>query len=296
MTSVSSLTDRPSYTRGIVLMIIAVMLFVLMDSTTKYLGQSYPVLQIVWARNTFHLLAFVIFLRFRWKGRIRTARPVLQLVRSSLLVLATFLFTQALRTVPLADASAVLFLAPILVTAFSVPILGERVGIRRWICVLVGFGGAMVVVRPGLGVMQVGALFALGTAVTYCFYMITTRILSRTDNALTTIVLSSVVGAVGCSIAVPFYWQPPDTLAWFLMVGLGVVGAISHYLLVLAFEAAPAAVVSPLDYTRLIWAAAVGYFLFGDFPDIWTILGACIIAASGLYILHRERSGAPIAK
>ncbi len=293
MTDAESVPARGAvgHLRGIVLMLVAVMLFVAMDTTIKHLGARYPVTEVVWARYVFHLLVLVVLLGRRFGRALRTRRPGLQLVRSALLVGATLLFTKGVTLIPLADASAVFFMAPIAVTAFSMPLLGERVGFDRWVGVAAGFAGALVIIRPGTGMMQVGALFPLAAALCYGLYMIATRALSRSDDAVTTIVITAFIGSLVMTVLVPFSWTPPTAFDWGLMVGLGVVGALSHYLLILAFEAAPAAVVSPFDYTRLLWATAAGYFFFGDLPDGWTVLGAAIIAASGLYILRREYRG-----
>ena len=275
--------------RGIVLMLIAVGLFVVMDTTAKYLSQSYSVLEVMWARYLFHALTLVVFLRKRLIFTLRTERPLLQLLRSTTLLAGTGFFVFGISFIPLADASAIFFLAPILVTALSMPLLGERVGLRRWIGVLIGFIGAAIVIRPGTGMMNVGSLLILAAAFVYAIYMITTRVLNRTDSALTTTVYSSVVGTVACCIAAPFVWVMPDAKSWALMVMLGILGAISHYILILSFRYAPAAVVSPFDYSRLIWSVLFGVIIFGDIPDVWTIVGSLVIAASGLYILHREQ-------
>lgn len=277
-----------SYTRGILLMLVAVVLFVAIDTMSKYLGRAYPVVEVTWARYFFHFLTFALFLRTRLIGAFRTRRPVLQLVRSAFLVAASLFFIKGLTLIPLADASAIIFMAPILVTALSWPILGETVGFKRWISIGAAFLGALVIIRPGTSVMQVGALYPLATSVCYAIYMIATRSLAKTDDSMTTSVFSAFVGAVACSAIVPFQWVAPSSTDWIVFVAIGVVGGISHFLLILAFEAAPAAVVSPLDYSRLIWAAVVGYLMFGDLPDMWTVAGAGIIVASGLYILRHD--------
>jgi drug/metabolite transporter (DMT)-like permease len=279
------------HVRGIALMLAAVTLFVAMDSTIKYLGSYYSVIEIVWARYVFHLAVLVLLLGAHLRRAFRPKRLWLQLVRSAFLVAATLLFTKGVTLIPLADASAIFFMAPIVVTAFSMPLLKERVGFARWVGVAVGFLGAVIIIRPGTGMMQVGALFPLAAAVCYALYMIATRALSRSDDALTTILFTAFVGSAACSLVVPFSWSPPTAFHWTLLVGLGVVGALSHYLLILAFEAAPAAVGSPFDYSRLPWATAAGYMIFGDLPDLWTVAGAGIIVGSGLFILRREYRG-----
>ena len=259
-----------------------------MDATSKYLSQFYPVFQIVWARYFFQAaLVFVVF-GPRLPQLAKTRRLGMQLLRSAILLVASALFIFGLRRLPLADGSAIIFLAPLIVTALSVPLLKERVGPRRWAAVIVGLIGALIIVRPGMGVMQTAALFPVGTAVLYAFYMIATRLLSHTDSAVTTLIYTACVGAVVMSAVVPFVWQTPDMKGWFLMVMLGFLGGGCHFALIKAFEAAPASVVTPFEYSRLIWATALGFVVFGDLPDGWTIVGAVLIVAAGLYVFRRE--------
>lgn len=270
-------------------MLLTALLFVSMDALAKQLSQVYPVAQVVWARYLFHVLLMALFLGRRLPATLRTGRLGLQLLRSLFLLAATALFFTAISLMPLAETSAIMFVAPILVTALSLPLLGERVGPRRWTGVLVGFTGALIIIRPGGGAVQAAALFALGGATSYALYQITTRLLSRSDPPLTTLAYSASLGALASSAAVPFFWVAPDFTGWVTMVGLGLFGGLGHFTLIKAFEAAPAATVTPFGYTSLIWATLYGFFLFGDLPDLWTVVGAAVIAGSGLYIFHREQ-------
>lgn len=289
MSSHSFSPSRPeSGGQGIAWMLLTSFMFVTLDALAKQLTQVYPVPQVVWARYVFHVLILAVFLGRRLRATLRTRRLGLQLLRSLFLLGATGLFFSALSFIQLAEASAIMFVAPLLVTALAVPLLGERVGPRRWASVLVGFLGALIIIRPGGGTVQIAALFALGAAGSYALYQITTRLLSHSAAPLTTLAYSAALGALVSSAAVPFFWVAPDFTGWVTMVGLGLIGGLGHFTLIKAFEAAPAATVTPFGYASLIWATLYGFLMFGDLPDLWTVVGAAIIAGSGLYIFHRE--------
>jgi drug/metabolite transporter (DMT)-like permease len=229
----------------------------------------------------------------RWSAVMRTGRPGLQLVRSMLLLGSTFFFFLAVKFIPLASATAIGFVGPLLVTALSVPLLGETVGPRRWAAVAVGFVGVLVIIRPGPGMFSGTAHWAIAlpllVAVCFALYQISTRILSRTDSWTTTLFYSASVGAVVMSTLVPFHWRTPDLEGWAWMAVLGAIGGFGHSMMIKAFTAAPASSLAPFTYLQIIWSTAVGFLAFGDFPDGWTLLGAAIVAASGLYVLSRER-------
>jgi drug/metabolite transporter (DMT)-like permease len=274
--------------RGIAWMLFSVLIAAGMDATSKYLSQFYPVMQIVWARYAFQAIPLMLVLAPRLPRLMRTTRLGMQLVRSALLLGATITFITGLKKLPLTEASTILFLAPLIVTALSVPMLGERVGPRRWLAVAAGFLGAMIVIRPAGEVVNLWVAFPLATAFLYAFYMVATRQLSRTDSSLTTLVYTGLVGTLVMSAIVPFDWVAPDARGWALMVLLGIMGSLNHFALILAFRSAPAAVISPFDYSRLIWATVLGFLLFGHLPDGWTILGATVIVGAGLYVYRRE--------
>jgi drug/metabolite transporter (DMT)-like permease len=295
-TPFASFTGLSDSRRGILWMLFTTLAFVAMAATAKYLSQTYPVPQIVWARYTFHAVVLMVLFRRRLPGLMRTQRLGLQITRSSFLVCATVLAFFALRVMPLADAVAIWSITPILVTALSVPLLGEQVGPGRWAGVVAGFAGALIIIRPGFGVMQIAALLPVGAAVSLAFYHLATRALAGTDKPLTTIVYTVSVGLVVATGAIPFYWVTPDAPAWTLMVGLGLLGVIAHFSLIKSFEVATAATVIPYTYANLIWATVFGLVIFGDLPDLATVTGAGVIVASGLYIFHRERQRRPPAK
>jgi len=268
----------------------ATLLFVGLDALAKYLSQSYPVAQIVWARYAALVVLLAFYVGRRLPTVLRTQRLGLQVWRSVALMATTGLFFSALSFIPLADATAIMFVAPILVTALSMPLLGERVGPRRWASIVVGFGGALIIIRPGTTAMDPAALHALAAATCYALYQIATRRLSRSDPPITTLFYSALVGAGLASLIVPFDWVAPRSLGDGLaLAALGLLGGLGHFLLIKAFDAAPAATVSGFGYFTLVWATLLGFAAFGDLPDLWTVVGALVIAGSGLYILHRER-------
>lgn len=275
---------------GIVLMGSATMMFACLDAQAKYLSQELPVLQVAWGRYFVNFVVVaLVFLPRRGLRLLRTYRLGLQLGRSVLLVCCTVLFFLAISQMPLADAIALGFVSPLLVTALSVPLLGEQVGARRWTAVAIGFVGAMIIVRPGLGVMHWAAGLVLLMAVFYALYQIFTRKLGVTEDPWTTLFYSAMVGAAALTAAMPFVWVTPPTLWHAMMLAdLGIFGGFGHYLLILAFRRAPAAVLAPLTYLSLPWGVVTGYLVFGDFPDAWTFAGSGVLIATGLYILYRE--------
>lgn len=285
--AITARVDNPRL--GILWMLVALALFISMDTCAKVLGQTYNPLQVVWGRYFFHVVILALFLGRRLPATVRTKRPGLQLARSLMLFTTTFCFFTGLQWLQLAETSAVMFVSPLIVTALSVPILKEPVGPRRWAGVVVGFVGALVIIRPGTDVMQVAAVWPLAAASIYACYQITTRYVGATEPVLTSLVYSALVGAITSSLLVPFVWQMPDARGWVLMATTGLLGGISHFSMIKALSYAPAAVVSPFSYTSLMWATLLGYMVFGDLPDMWTLVGAAIIAGSGLYIFHREQ-------
>lgn len=286
----STAAGAPSTVRGILFMLAAGLTFVLMDAGGKHMTQSLPVMEVVWGRYLFHLLALPLFLGgARMRDALRSARPGLQILRSWLLLGSTFFFFLAIKYIPLADATAIGFVGPLFLTALSVPLLGEHVGIRRWTAVSIGFASVLIIIRPGFGMVHWAVIMPLVTAACFAFYQIATRILSRSDGPATTYFYSATVGMVVSSVIVPFEWQTPDLQGWIGLAFIGVTGGLAHYLMIRAFALAPASLLAPFSYAQLIWSVAIGFFWFGDFPDSWTLIGAAVICASGLYVLHRER-------
>ncbi|MFT5219124.1 MAG: drug/metabolite transporter (DMT)-like permease [Planctomycetota bacterium] len=270
-------------------MLLTMLLFVTMDAIAKYLLQVFDLVQVVWARFFMHILWVVIYMFFARSMQFRSNRIGLQLTRSVLLFTVTIFFFLGISSIQLATASTIMYLAPILVTLFAIPLLGEKVGLRRGISVAVGFIGALITVRPGMDGFQIGLLYMLVAAFAHSFYLIATRKIRIYDQPLTSLFYTAITGALVMSFIVPFYWQWPDAKHWLLFIAMGFVGSASHLCLIQAFKSAPASVVAPFTYSSLIWALSFGYILFDELPDRWVLLGATLIIGSGLYIFYREQ-------
>lgn len=279
---------------GIALQLVAIAFFVAMDTTTKLLTASYSVPQLMFARFLFHLLFVALLLRLLtgslpWRSRA----PRLQAARSLSLVAANFIFSHALIYLPLADATAVGFASPLLTVALAAWWLRERVSPRRWLGVCIGLVGVAVALRPpfltGGPLPHWSILLPLGTAACFAVYQVMTRRLATIDDPRTTVLHTGFAGALVTSLAQPMVWLWPDAIGWVGLVALGVLGAAGHWLLIAAFARAPASLLSPLSYSQLLWAALASALLFGDLPDVFTLLGASIIAAGGLLVALPER-------
>jgi drug/metabolite transporter (DMT)-like permease len=208
-------------------------------------------------------------------------------------MMTTGLFNAGIRTIPLATATTIMFLSPILVTVLSVTVLKERVGPRRWIGVAIGFLGAVIVVQPGSGTLGLGAALLLVAALLNASYQIITRKVRVYDNPMTSLVYTAAAGAVVTSLIVPWYWDWPSPAGWLLFIWAGLAGGVGHLCLIQAFRHAPASVVAPFTYSSLIWATLSGWLVFSEWPARWTWVGAALIIGSGLYIYHRERKQHP---
>ena len=286
---------RQNAAQGIMFMCLAILIMPVMNGMAKSLTVDHPVAMVVWARFTGHLVAMtLVFWPSRGWRLFKTARPAVQLARSAIMFLSNGCYIGALSVVALATASAIMFTAPLIVTALSVPLLGERVGIRRWTAVIVGFFGALIIIRPGLDTPGFdatgpGLVLLLVSAACFAVYQILTRKLSDRDSAETMIVYMPLTGAIAMSCAMPFVGVIPEGWSnWTLFILVGVLGGFTQYFVAKSLEQAPASVVSPYLYGELLVAAIVGFAIFGDFPDTWTWVGAAVIAASGIYIAYRE--------
>jgi len=276
---------------GIALMCGAVACFACLDATGKYLNHHMDTMQVVWSRYTGAFLLALIFLNpINRPGMLVTRRPFLQIGRSALLLFSTALNFIALRYLQLDEALSILFSTPFIVAVLCGPLLGEWVGWRRWTAIAVGFLGVLLVTRPGFGGIHPAALLSLGSAVCYAVYVISTRVLARTDSNETTLFYSNLVGAVAMLPVIPFVWSTPENaLVVALMVLIGALGSVGHYLLIVGHRLAPASVLAPFIYTQLVWTTTLGFLVFGDVPHRWTIVGGLIVVSSGLYLLNRER-------
>jgi drug/metabolite transporter (DMT)-like permease len=277
---------------GIALMIASGLAFVLLDSTAKHLVRSYPVIEVVWARYFFSLVTvFTLLPRYGLVGLVGTARLDLQAGRGALILVTTLLAFVALRFLPIADTYAISFVAPLMVAAASVPLLGETIGRGQWLAILGGFLGVLLVVRPGLGAFSWAAGLPLLMAVANVAVQIMTRKMSLGERAATTMFYTSLAGSVGMSVLLPFVWAPPTVAAWCLMALMGAGGFAGQLLMFLAFRAAPASLVSPFSYTQIVWAIPIGWLAFGDLPDAATLCGGAIVVLSGLALARLGRQG-----
>jgi len=266
-------------------------LFSCLDTTAKYLNTRMETLEIVWARYTgAFVLAFIVSNPVSRPDLLRTSRPGLQIVRSTLLLASTILGFFALKYLRLDQTMTILFSTPFFVAVLSGPFLGEWVGWRRWTAIAVGFVGVLVVIRPGVGGIHPAAILSLIGAVLYALYNVATRLLARTDSTQTTLFYSNLVGALAMLPLLPAVWTTPtDPLVIGLMLLIGALASFGHYLLIMAIRLAPPMILSPFIYSQLVWSIALGYLVFGDVPDHWTLIGSAIVVSSGLYMLYREQ-------
>jgi drug/metabolite transporter (DMT)-like permease len=278
--------------RGILLILLANLGFAGMDAVSKTLTMEYSVAQILWIRFAF-FAGFATVLAVRRGGSViaqfKTTRPVFQTARALLLVAEIGCFILAFRYMQLAETHSIGAVFPLVITALSALWLGEQVGVRRWTAVAIGFLGMLVILRPGLAVFDPIALLPLAGATMFAVYQVMTKVIARTDNMVTILLYTGWIGFLAMSFFGPFHWVWPDAKGWGLLLLAGLLGSIGHATVIKALEIAPASVLQPFNYTLLVWATGIGFVVFGDLPDLWTVVGAAIIVASGLYVWWRER-------
>ena len=275
--------------KAIIFSLLGWMFLPIMDGFAKFLSDDLPILQITWARYFFTVVFTLPIMMFFFKKQlVWSDKPKLQILRGLILLSANICFFYAISIISLAKALTLAFVAPLIVTAFSPIMLGEKVGFRRWTAVVVGFIGSLVVIRPGFVELNFASLAALGTGILYGFYLIITRKLSTSDNPLLTLLMTGMVGAILVSAIIPFYWVKPSLEQWSLMAGIGVFACIGHLFLILSLKYADASKLAPLGYTEIIPNVLIGYYFFSELPDNWTYVGLFIIILSGLYISRRE--------
>ncbi len=283
-------TTAGGHLRGVLSMLVAVAAFSLMDASMKMLAPHYPPMQVAAMRGLTSLPLVLLWalidggpmqlVRIRWP---------LHLLRGVLSVIMLVAFVYGLQTLPLAETYSLFFVAPLLITALAVPILGERVGWRRWLAILIGLCGTLIVLRPsGQGMLSLGGLAVIVAATGYALSAITVRVLGRTDSTQSMVVWMMTMLSV-FSLALAWHeWIPVDAADWKAIAMLGVTGAVGQYGITYAFGNAPASVIAPLEYTALIWGLGLDWFLWGTLPDRWMLAGAAVIVVCGLYLLRRE--------
>ena len=285
---------RQSATLGTMTMCAGVAFLCTNDAIAKELTTTYSPLQILFLRNII-ALPFAIALA-RWLGgrpALVSYKPLAHFLRGGLWIIAATMFFSSLSMLGLAEATALAFVAPILITALSALVLKETVGPRRWLAVLVGFCGVLIVVRPGSATFQPASLLALGTAFFYALLMLGSRLVDARESVWTMLLYLTGSSAVLLSFIVPFIWVPVRTEDWLLFAGVAIFGTAGITMITQAFRMAPASIIAPLDYTALIWASLLGWLFWGDLPDLATYLGAAIIAGSGIFIVLREARTKP---
>ena len=276
---------------GIILVIWAGVLLATMDALSKQLTGSFDTVQVLWGRYFFHtLIIFVVLSRKLDFSFLKSRQPYLQLRRSIMLIGATATMYLSLRYIPLANATSIQFFAPVLVTVFAGLFLGEKVGIHRQLAAMIGFCGVLVIMQPGVGDFNFYALLPLATAFMLATYLLMTRQLIGKDDERCTQFYATAIGSVLLSFIVPWIWTPPTGIEFCMMVAQGSLGALGHFLILRAFQFAPASLLSPFLYSQLLAATVWSVFYFEDEPSSGLLIGATILVGSGLYIWWRERN------
>ena len=276
---------------GVFFMFVAMFLFAAADAHAKYLTAHFHPVQIIWFRQFGLFLGVVVLLLRTGPQVLNTGQRSLQILRGILAIGSSLLFVFALRHVALADAVAASFVAPFFVTILGVLILGEKVGLRRWSAVIVGFAGALIIVRPGLGVIHPAAMLVVFAAALYATRQVLGRVLARTDSTRTTVVYTALVSTALITLPLPLLWKTPVTLQlWLVLASMSVFASIGEIFLIRSLESSEAAAVAPIHYTLIVWGTLYGYIIFNQFPDRWTWLGTAFIICAGLYTFSRERA------
>lgn len=265
-------------------------MFSVADTQAKLLTEFFHPVQIVWVRQLGLLAGVVVVLAVLGPSIFATRHPAMQIGRGLLAVTSAACFIFAVKFVPLADAVAISFVAPFLVTAMGALFLGENVGPRRWSAVIVGFCGALIVIRPGLGVMHPAGFLVVVAASAFAARQVLSRHLAKDDRTVTTVTYTAFVSALALSLPLPFFWMTPETgMQWALLFGVAVFAALGELMIIRSLEIAHASVLAPVHYSLLIWGTFWGWLVFNHLPDVWTWVGASVIVTTGFYIIHRER-------
>ncbi len=262
-----------------------------MDTIAKYLSSDLSFFQITWARYFFTVFFTLPFMFFFFRRNLKwTSQPKLQFFRGLTLFFANILFFYSISIISMAKALTLAFVAPLITTALSPVFLGEKVGLRRWSAVIIGFVGSLIVIRPGFIEFNLATVAALGTGFFYGIYLIITRKLHTSDSPLLTLLLTGVVGAVIGTFLVPIVWVNPTFNQWSLLALMGIFACLGHFFLILSLKYADASKLAPLGYFEIVTNVLLGYYYFDDFPHYWTWVGLAIIICSGIYISIREKS------
>ena len=265
------------------------MLLPFMDGMAKHLSTEIHFIQVVWGRYFFMAILSLFITYFFFNHHLRWPKNLqIQISRSLFLFLSTVFFFFAFSKISLAEALTLAFVSPIIVTILSIFLLNEKVGIRRWTAVFLGFVGVLIVVRPGFNEINIATVAALSAGVCYAFYIVSTRKLSSIDNPLLTLTFTGLSGAILISLVVPFFWTWLSYSQWLILISLAIIGTACHLLLILSLNYAEASKLAPLAYFEIVTNVFIGYYYFNDFPSRWIWLGLLFIVSSGIYISFRE--------
>ena len=288
-------SGRSGTAQGILLMIATMFFFGVMDVMAKEVAHRTDTVMAIWARYAGQTVVVALLVAPRLKNVLKTSYPGLQLLRSVFLLVATSCFFFGFVAIGLANAAAIMSLNPILITLGAALILSEKFGPRRAFGVGAALVGALIIIRPGSQMFSGAAILPVFAAIAYAGYALTTRFVGRDEDAWTSLLYTAAFGAVVLSVVVPFFWVQPDRLAVFLMVIMGSIGALGHFCLIRALMVAEASAIAPFSYVGLVFATVWGMVIFGEYPDLFTYLGALVIAVAGIYVWHRETQTAPTA-
>lgn len=284
-------------TRGFLFMALGFFGFGITDMLAKLLTEHLPLMQVIWFRQSGLFIGVMVLLLMRGSHILRTPHPMLQMLRGVIALSSAACFIMSLRFVGLADATAVTFTAPFIVTVFGALLLKEPVGPRRWAAVITGFIGVLVVIRPGMGVFHPAIGFAFIAALFFAARQLLSRYLSGADSIATTVSYTSLTSFLLCSVPLVFIWQTPPSLGvWAMCLIIAATAGLGEFLIIRGLDVGQAVVMAPVQYTMIIWSTLYGFLVFADLPDLWTFVGCGIIIASGLYTLYRERVLAKRAK
>ena len=276
--------------KGVALMAIGMFLFCTVDTQAKLLTNSLNPIQIVWLRQCGLLFGVLILLLVRGVKILKTNHLKLQILRGTIVIISPVCFVSALIFVPLADAVAVTFVSPFFVVILAVLFLGEKIGIHRWSAIIIGFLGTMIIIRPGLGVVNPAIFLVLIAAALFSVRQVISRYLSHSDNTVTTVAYTALVGSFWLTFALPFIWKWPNSSAEFILIlSITILAALAEICVIKALELAEATLLGPVHYTLIIWGVFYGFIVFNQIPDLWTWIGTIIIVCCGLYTMYREK-------
>ncbi|MBB55370.1 MAG: EamA family transporter [Magnetovibrio sp.] len=276
-------------TKGVLYFLSSIGLIALVDTTCKFYTDELHAVVLVWG----YFVGITVFVMGYYVTRgqmvlLKTEQPVIQIIRPGFLVLSISGLFLGLTYLPMAEATAIGFTGPLFIVALSVPMLGERVGWHRWLAVVVGLAGVLVIVRPDGTVWHWSAATTLLGAICFAIFQILTRRLAGQEKHQTTLIYTSLAGTFWVSLLAPFFWTPPSADHALMFLIIGAMGAAAHLCIIKAFAHAQASLLAPFNYSKLVWVIILGYLVFGDVPGLDTIVGSAIIVSSGLYVLYRE--------